>query len=263
MSETEISSEVPADTHALNKFVTRVWEHPLVTDFTRQKRAEAFSAADRIAGDERGILLVPVGSSIWISGQNSDVDFMLLHSPNVSEDKINQVGTALDENQQAQDPNKPVLQYAGIHQLGDIFNFQNDMDSLALLFLTPDEYISGDHDLLKQLRLRALNQANYDEPARSHRYFANWFQSGVGQQLRNIKEWPVRYFSNPHDDHYPRYMEALQDRAAKSALPRRWMQKFHQGMTNLYPPSFEDMQAGVNASGGRIHLEENYRAQGI
>src|ERR1700733_11725361 len=117
MSETEVTPESVVDTHALNRFVTRIWEHPLVTDFTRQKRTEAFSAADNIAGSERGMLLVPVGSSIWVSGEHSDVDFILLHSPNVAEDKISQIGSALDENRLTHPPDssKPILHYAGIH----------------------------------------------------------------------------------------------------------------------------------------------------
>lgn len=265
MSEIEASPEPKTDTHALNRFVTRVWEHPLLTDLTRRKRTEALSAANQIIGDEKDMFLVPVGSAVWVSGQDSDVDFILLHGPNASREKIEQIGSRLSENERAHpDPTRPVLDFAGIHEFEDTLDFNNDKDYLALLFLTPDEYISGDQEFLRQLRLRALNQINYTDSARNSSYFGVWLQNEIDIQLRNIKNWPVKHFSDPNSQHYPRYEEARHDRAAKSRVqPRRWMQKFHRAMTNFSPPSFQEIQASINASGGQIHIEDRYRAQGL
>lgn len=263
MPESGPNTETPKN-NVLNKFVTRVWEHPLVTELTRQKRAEAFRAAHEIVREDKGILLVPVGSSLWVSGEDSDVDFLNIRTRSIPEARVIEIENLLDENRLASqpDPTKPILHAAGGFIVGDRLQY-HDLDALAVLFLTPDEYISGDHDLLRQLRLKAVDPTNYTGSAKAIANFGSWFNAEVQDRLHRIKEWPVKDFGYPYDDHYIRWKAAMDDRAAQSNYPRKWQEAFHKGFSELRVPDFESIRSNIQTTGGEIHLDSKYKAKGL
>ncbi len=264
MTELQTPAEIITPHNTLAKFVTRIWEHPLLTAQTRRKREEALSLVDSRYKDQEGILLVPVGSSIWISGDNSDVDFMVLHQPD-KEQELREVENALKDNRIDHDGLKPMLHFAGQHSLKGKFNFESDINSLALLFLTPDEYITGDHEWLKELRKKSLILQNYDgsESEYIHDNFEDEFYSSIVEGLKRVREWPSRKFANEYSTHFPRFLDALFDRAHRTRNPKKFTNLFYRNLSRLSPPDFRTIDAEIQSSHGEIHIDQRYIAQGL
>ncbi len=180
-----------------------------------------------------------------------------------SKSEIQTIESYLNSNRDyGSDQNRPVLHFAGSHSFSDKFNFEDEFEIIALFFITPDEYIIGDHDLLRNLRLRALNQQNYIFN-NTRLGFREAFNLKLSQILNNIKQWPISFFANQYSTKPLRFFESLARRAQLTRNPVKYTRQFYLGLTKLEPPDFDDINTALHDSNGEIHIVDRYVAQGL
>jgi hypothetical protein len=226
----------------LNAFVTRIWEHPLVTPELTEKREQAVQYLSKYNSLD-GVLLHPIGGQIW--RLEKDLDYMLLYDAKPPQSVLEIIQEDLDQLYTTKNPNLPIIHLAGSEKLGNKFNtasmeylhqeykksngylpfsvwestVPNTAPTLANLYCIPDEYISGDKFYLKELRQKAINPNNYilnDGTGKSDPgQIQNIIRPLIDKSLRRIKEWPLQLFTHEVAK-YPDFMSLLFKRARQS-----------------------------------------------
>lgn len=235
---------VPASVTAVERFVTRVWEHPLVDEATRQHRLRGrlrFNEWIKNTGvDKDNCIAFPVGSFVWITNEESDYDLILITNPAFHR--------WLHQDSQA------AYALRGLHFI-DILKYRiidmSRWSHFSRLLLTPDEYVFGNTDIARKLRLSSLRDLRgygkclIDEMFNIHyRYWDRSNDYGGGKRRR-------RFDAN------------LEIRARQSRCPARWKEAFLDARKQLQVPTFEQFQEALTYTGGALHINPRYAALGI
>lgn len=258
------STETRSPLIEVEKFTTQIWQHPLLTQQTQRNRMLGKSYLEERYQNQEGLLFIPVGSCIWISDEESDVDYVRLHKPQLLPSIIEQ--TVVDINEAHHNPvdGMPSLHLASYYPIPSQLNFEEHFPYLSLLYMTPDEYIVGDHNWLHNLRIQALDQRNYDGQETRHIFdFSGAISATIKEKFFKLKSWPGKHFAQEYATHYPRFMNALAMRSQASNFPDTYPQEFYEQLTSLKPPLHETYHRAMQQSGGRLHLQPRYAARGI
>ncbi len=262
IAEPLASPEIKSDKNVLNKFVTRMWEHPLLTDETRNKRETALTYLREKFPNLQEIILIPVGSSVWITDDESDVDFVLIHTPKANRNEIHTIDTVMENSRE--DANVPSLHMVSHQEFSDILNYESELKNLANAFFTPDEYCVGDLNLLKEIRIRTLDLNSYSpKPYSDEDLFEVYLPHTLKLNFIERISWPIKRFSSSMGTHYPRFMNALMKRAFASHFPERYPVAFHESMTNLWKLKYEEIVYALQQNAGEIHIDVRYKAKSL
>ncbi|MFZ2202582.1 MAG: hypothetical protein WAV56_04285 [Microgenomates group bacterium] len=133
--------ETMKEVDEIRRFVTRVWEHPLVDEVTRRHRKQAKQKLSDILQkhgfDKESFITVPVGSLVWATDEQSDYDYQLIFRSN--EDSENAYAIFKKDQLWEELKREKVNVVANFPCSAD-FYIENAAHC-ANFFFTPDEYI--------------------------------------------------------------------------------------------------------------------------
>ncbi len=234
----------PSPVQEVQKFVTRMWEHPLLDQKTIQHRqrgkdalATLFSANNL---SDLPYVGVPVGSEIWIVDQNSDFDFIVFTPHGYK--LYAEIGN--------------LIQSVGNNTVVHIINAFDSVlkdgkplwgDYISIL-LTPDEYVLGDAELARQLRHSLVDKLEREQKAD-----ALWsLATDYGNSFRS---WP-----HSTEKRRIRFEKQLRARSERSSKPHKWQRYFQEAAIALELPPFAVYRDAIRQTNGALHLNPRYKA---
>ena len=229
-----IEFSLPAQTEVLN-FLRKIWLHPLL-DETTKKHREGFPQKFRewceaYGIDRSQVAAVLVGSSQWVTTQNSDYDFVL-YTPKESlvvpcylqkDVKISSIHPVAIATR-----NSILCQY-----------------EFAPLFLTPDKFIAGNLELISEFRRMILGSKEPDWiTVRFYfeKYIKGWPKLGSGCRFQR--------FANSLDDRAEMIAGRTEER-----VKTRYIEAFKRSLENLKLPSVEVYKEAISQTGGYLSLQ--------
>ena len=266
----QVGVESSREANEVRQFVTRVWEHPLVDETTRRHREQAKQKLSDIL-QKYGIgcgtfITVPVGSLIWAAGEQSDFDYQLVFRSRESSENAYDIFKK----------NRPYLQEElKKERVHIVANFPCSADyyienaaHCANFFFTPDEYIGGDVNLAKELRLKAVQMVERDN------YSQKDWESVVGSRFDIFfRKWDDlsvhlswRYKSEKEDvkrDRTRRIEERLKLRANQTHKPKSYIATFDRSRNEMKIPNLETYSQAIKNTSGSLTLVQRFEAVGI
>jgi hypothetical protein len=253
----------------VREFVTRVWEHPLVDQPTRNHRKEAgITLADELKAFEYSdddFLILPVGSVIWTTDDQSDFDYVLIMRNNDLEKQAWE-----DIHYFRKDLEVQVV--LGAESIDTMPLSMHDQQKIAFenieivdftnLFLIPDEYLTGNMQLGYDLRLsvlQRLNRSTWEESTREmfDSAYRNWDRVDISQDV------VPKARKKGERNQAARIERQLQRRAQQTHTPDRYSEAFKKARESIQVPSYEMYVAAMKESKGRLSLLPHFSAQGI
>lgn len=237
----------------VRKFVTRVWEHPLVTDTTRIARANGKAKVSRLM-EQHGIaqdryFALPVGNAEWIARKESDHDTIVFTSDQDAADKIRAIpsaNTGLVDIITADS----ILRLPHIHE-----NWPYNV-----LYI-PDDYIVGNIDLARHVRRYLTDSRDSETRHRFQLYAPGLFRTFFRDWKAN--EWYENSNSLTSNKRSERFDKALEVRSQQTHVPAVWKRVFLKNLALMESPDFSTYSAAMKISNGALALSERWRAQGI
>lgn len=262
-SEFSRTPEQPETTVA--RFVTRAWEHPLLTEQTREFRANSL-ATIRQNLDTHGIPLdrviaIPVGSFLWATDQDSDIDYLLVYKDlqgEVAEKKEFMRRLKAAEEQ-------PIADMHLIKMLPESGLIRERSHGVAsALLVTPDSFLVDEGHLAPAIRLRIMDNFT-DRPVSFwdectgyfDRRFKNWAKADVLDNEQAL-DWKRGY----------RYYTLLEKRGLQTRTNQErgamvWEEAFMKAKDSFVPPGFYTYQNALIHSGGEVRIDSRFVATGI
>lgn len=236
----------------VSKFVTRVWENPLVSEKTLLHRASGYERMKDLSsqlGISAGSFIgIPVGSTIWVPDGESDFDFVVI----TDDKKLRRI--LIDNQIIVHDCHR-----VDIHDVTVFNGFGGySYGSAIQLMFTPDEYIFGNRSLAQSVRVSIVQDPNFEKQ------WNGWvkdlftiFYLGWPSDVNNHKISAT----GENRDRKKRFEYQLEMRAQQTRDPEAWKRGFLKAMNSIAfpdPSTFE--QAMLNTS-GRLNLDQRYKAQ--
>ncbi|MBI4973748.1 hypothetical protein HZC27_04015 [Candidatus Roizmanbacteria bacterium] len=249
----------------VRKFVTRVWEHPLVDEQTRNHRELAktrlHDVLNKFGIDPQTYITIPIGSLIWATDEKSDYDYQLVMD---SEKNVQKVMNAFSYNEE-------IIKELKINIVGGCLamkKFINSPSEFACLLFTPDEYIGGSVEMLKNIRLGAINKMKegefnqkdweYEVGSNFDFFFKYW------DDLFLDPDFPYKQKKNdPRRDRSRRIASRLKQRAFQAHDPKKYRETFNKVRESLTIPDFRTYIQAINSSYGALNLLPRSVATGI
>jgi hypothetical protein len=265
----EIREYATPPSEQVGKFVTRIWEHPLVDQETRNHRelakAKLVNILSDFGVDTNSFITIPVGSLIWATDSQSDYDYQLVF------------GTK-EQHRQALDTLKPrekeFFERLKQEKAKVIPNFPVYADDFvdppkcANFLFTPDEYIGGNIQLARDLRKKAVERMKYDDYTQSdwefvvgsrfEIFFTKWddLSLHLSWQYKDKKDDAKR-------DRTRRIEERLKLKSQQSHNPSLYMKRFNEARQSMHIPDLRTYSEAINSSSGALHISPKYAAIGI
>lgn len=245
-------------------FVTRLWEHPLVDQQTRQHRQDGLERITDVMGKsyiQDAYFAVPFGS-MHRGGVNeeSDFDFFLfMHNKRGNERSITYVKSMGLQ----QKIDIKVIDIDDFMHGNPTHRFDHAFESANILF-TPDEYVAGNTDLAQSLRLAVATSIQ----ALAYPSSAWATITGIALNDRLKKSEEATDNNDPEYDHKfydrkERLSKALYARSSQSQNPTLYEEKFLKARDILTPPSSRIYCQAMLKTNGAINIIPRYVAQGI
>lgn len=260
--------EATREVDEVRQFITRVWEHPLIDEVTRRHRERAKQKLSNILqkyGINRGsFITVPVGSLIWATDEQSDYDYQLIFGSR--EDSTNFYAILKKSQLQEELKRDKVSIVANFPCSGDYY-IENPAHC-ANFFFTPDEYIGGNINLTRKLRLEAvqrMDRDNYSQEdwefvvgSRFDIFFRKWDDLSVhlSWHYKDKKEDIER-------DRTRRIDERLKLRASQTHRPKSYIKVFKRLRSEIKIPTFKTYSRAINSTHGFLNLVQRFEAIGI
>jgi len=268
----------------VRKFVTRVWEHPLVTESIREHRRNSIiliESALEIWGINKGdYIALPVGSALWAVNRDSDFDCVIF-----TKDEQTKIDVYMAKKDLWMYRNCNVI---GVFKEDDIENPEHYIDSMlrcsafGLLFV-PDDYIAGSSDVLApRMRIALLSYLRTNDPkgelwekVKEHFnfYYRNWAENRPPydrNQDGSLKNRQQRI--GPLLEHRSRSLtkqerkEGARDKGEKEEKKNRaelWKEKFQDALNSFKIPDFNTYYQAMGERAGQVRIHERYKARGI
>ena len=214
--------------------------------------------------DKESFITVPVGSLVWATDEQSDYDYQLIFRSN--EDSENAYAIFKKDQLWEELKREKVNVVANFPCSAD-FYIENAAHC-ANFFFTPDEYIGGNIDLAKELRLKTIQRMdrdNYSQEdwafvvgSRFDIFFRKW------DDLSVHLSW--RYKDKKEDvkrDRTRRIKERLKLRANQTHRPKSYIEAFRRSRNEMRIPSFETYSRAMNSTHGSLNLVQRFEAMGI
>lgn len=284
---TELSPQIESSSvQAVEKFITRVWEHPLLDGKTRQHRQNALAALPPFMEnhniDASEYIGIPYGSFLWITDQESDFDFDIIKFDQLShpDDKFTKAEIAARKNT---DSKLHLFDIKGIDEDSPDL-FLNNSKLLFFLLLTPDEYLLGNIEKAHELRLKAIDQIAA-EPNNVNLYWDQQLPEGESAGMIQtifeayFKGWSQHTFTTrvgliagekkgrdktraSYEKRKARFEQNLAERSAQAYNPQ-WSKHFLQAFQEISVPPFSVYAEALRQTGGAIHINSKFAADTI
>lgn len=227
---------------SVETFLTQLWDHPLLNEQTRNHRLAAIEYLQNISPElkqlEDSYAAFLVGSSVWITNEKSDYDFVIVAKDQESLIKIQKIILAKANNKvhiasadSIQNPDHP-----------DVFINQNILPSVLF---TPDEFVSG--GLAQQLRVQAIQHIEKDLGGE------NWWENAQNGICANFKryyaDWPMQNFDKSRGI---RLIKNLTARSEASENPDMYQKMFMATMKDFRPPYYQSYKDEILKNGGKL-----------
>lgn len=237
----------------VRKFVTKVWEHPLVTrqtlDHRMRFKPEVHGLMERYGIQRDQYCAMAGGSLTWITTQESDFDAVVITKDQKTADMIAAI------------PGK---------DMGEVDIVASDSATRLPhinenwpynLFLVPDEYIGGDLMFARNLRRELTSRFDYALRNRFEQYMKSLFFYFYKQW--HISQWYQNANPLTSKKRQKRFNAALEVRSAETHVPEEWKQAFLNNLQSLHPPDFETYANAMKKSNGELSLLDSAKADPI
>lgn len=284
MSELSISPEISPAVTEVEKFLTTVWQHPLLDQKTIDHRQQALTALppfmERFSIDPSEYIGIPYGSFLWITDEASDNDYQIINFERFSgPGKFNDAEIYARKNPE----NKIHLSDMRGIDKDDPQLFLNHSHALGYLLFTPDEYLLGNVGKARELRLKVIDQLLADSSSLD----LNW----AGQTSTDTKYGTMQTFFDTYfkgwaqhqfttrvglmagDEGRKRREDAFKKRSARldhnlaersaAVFDPEYKEHFMQAFAQLTIPSFSVYAEALRQEGGALHLNPRFAAQTI
>jgi hypothetical protein len=260
----------PSPIEQIRQFVTRIWEHPLVDQITREHREQAKTKLAFLLSsygvDPSTFITVPVGSLIWATDSESDFDYQLVFDTRADKHQMlailanheTEINEALNKEKARVVANYPISADSFLESAAFYANF----------LFTPDEYIGGNIELVRKIRLAAVQKMIADDysdgdwhsvvESRFNIFFKKW--DDLSLHLSRMYKHPK---ADPSRDRTKRIEERLEKRASQTHNPEKYMEAFRKARSNLQMPDFKTYSQAILSSQGELHLLPRFAATGI
>ncbi|MCL4363998.1 hypothetical protein M1328_02040 [Patescibacteria group bacterium] len=250
--------------YQIRKFVTTIWEHPLVDETTRKHRQLAVkkltSYLQENGIDPKTFFTIPVGSLVWNTDSDSDFDYLLIVD---NDDNLNKIEKIVGGEE-----NKTRLKKAKIEIMK---NYPDTAESYIdapyicfSLFFTPDEYIGGNVEMARKTRLEAIKRftdiGGTEETWDFHMnldfdsFFRHWEETTVRDKI---------LFKTEKESRHERIRYKLEERANQTHNPKSYREVFLRNREYIKIPHLNDYQNAIISSKGMLNLSLRHIAKGI
>jgi hypothetical protein len=238
----------------VRKFVTKVWEHPLLTEATRHHRQELKKMVDDLM-KKNGIskeqyIGLPVGGSTWISrGIGDDFDVILFG-------ENEEVVRKIEEITPNQTGDVDIITFGSakhIHNINENWPYN--------IFYIPDEYIVGNLQIAQEVRKSLTGQLHPDNRERFDRYAPQLFNTFFRDWNKDL--WYKNQNPISAGKRAERFNIALESRSLQSHSPDKWKSVFIHNVNTITSPDFTTFSRAMKISNGTLTLLNNQKAQGI
>lgn len=260
-SEVQLPQEVIfSPVQQVEKFITDVWEHPLVNGDLRTFRQKSL---DTIAENMRihGVLpdqyaAIPAGSFRWAVDSSSDYDYNLIDFPEEHEKSRRRVDDPFENAQLAQIAD---IQFVEVVSLPVLLGFYTG--TRAAILLTPDDYVAGNKEKVKATRLALLVYIARRGPDQ----LWDASDSAIRQYFnRFFKNWgEASGLSTKQSERAGRFADRLSERANQAHNPETWKRGFLDALENVRLPSFEIYRNAMEETNGALRLNPRFASVGI
>ncbi len=246
----------------VRKFVTRVWEHPLADQRTRNHRVIGRrKLVDFLTGigmpPEKYVAAI-VGSSIWTTDADSDHDFMVvIDGLGISPEHLMAIGEWHSRQYNVQLANVVSEPQIGITNTRHFLHWDE-----ATLMFTPDEHLSGNLNLAHRLRLKIIKSIMQSQRINGGQ-FPSW-QTEMEYLFRSLyKNWALDPTSAKHERRSGLFYKRLQERSMQSLNPGIWQDRFLNALYALSVPPLEVFHEALTQTQGELKLDPRYQSNGI
>lgn len=267
----------------VEKFVTRIWEHPLVDQRTQEYREKGIPAIEGLMM-RKGIkpedfIAIPYGSVRWSvksskegkgTKEPSDFDVFLIFRDEETESlAVRTYGGLLFRDCRFSFGGSRTLTEIETHKDLSPFMPGNVTQLEVNLLLTPDDYIAGNLELARQLRVNAVKyfKDNFYLEFFFEKDFKNWPDvpmhnlDDIGYV--NLETKPSHWYRHRVKGRRERFFSRLSERSKASHDPEAYIKSFIKSYRAINPPNFSTFRDGILSSGGSLSIDSRYSAHGI
>lgn len=246
VNPSETQEKVPPAVYEIRRFVTNIWNNPLVDEKTRAFREESrakflqFFKDNNIPMDK--FIAIPYGSLLWVTDDASDADYMLIQKSFNDSVDFRPYYSFLDTIKVAP------------HTAADVDSVINgpDYKTLLSLIITPDEYLIGNLALAAEIRKTGVNNAlgqfnrNYAQ-ARMETTFETSYKNW--KDLDRMRWESAKSGSRAR---MVRYNKALAQRASQTHAPEKWKKAYEKALEDTWLPDLSVFAQCFNFTGGEL-----------
>jgi len=270
ISDSELIEHKTSPIEQIRIFVTRIWNHPLVDENTREHRKLAVTKLDDLLQefgiDQSTYFTVPVGSLIWAVDEKSDFDYQLVF---ITRQDQNHADMLFRENSERA---RAALARERINIVANypcsVSGFLEDSSYYSNFLFTPDEYIGGNKILAIKTRLKAVKNmidkryTKYDWENVVESRFDIFFRKWDDLTLHLTRLYKTEK-SDPQRNRSKRISDRLALRAQQSNDPEKYKTVFEKARKELNFPDFQTYSQAIIESSGALSLSTKYSATGI
>lgn len=221
----------------IDSFVRPIWYHELLTDDTRKYRELTSESLKFVLSDNQisldSVIAIPTGGSRWALTGEDPVHYQFLfldQAPDLDD---------LDASFRAQ-----YVVPRDWMSIDDALAHLDESNALKALMLTPDEFVVGNLERARELRLEALKLGG-----------KNWWRSVEEYVEKKVNTWGKRKHEN--DTGKRRFEAALHRMLSSQNDPEEWRAGFLERLKSRRTPSFVDYSTALESLGGAISCPEN------
>ncbi|PIS08676.1 hypothetical protein COT75_05465 [Candidatus Beckwithbacteria bacterium CG10_big_fil_rev_8_21_14_0_10_34_10] len=247
--------------YQVRRFITRVWEHPLVNENTRKHRE---LAKNRLAEELREVFekrdlfppktfcTVPVGSLLWLTDEKSDFDYHLVIGEKEDWENTKITGHSWKN----VGPEQWQIIKKRLHPLKIDINSPPMFERSETLLFTPDDLIGGNLKIAQRIRKKTAEEIiNSEDKDLIWKRQQNYFKRYFSQQDKT--SGPDGFVKGPKKGRRIRSRRterALDKQASQSGNPTKYKKTFMKIKENLTLPDVNTYCLALIENNGALSL---------
>lgn len=243
----------------VQRFVTKIWIHPLLDNATldhrKKGREKILRFAERAGVYPEDFFAIPIGSCVWVADSHSDHDVILVGaSANVS-NKLH-----------SQEELATLVYKVEPHLIIKQNQVPDSIVATLTSLITPNDYIIGSTFLADKARLAICTLPDdssqiyswdpQSSPSRKlfYNFYLNWRNLADDLELKVCRAGRSRY---------ERFNYALEERAKLARNPKVWKNAFLNNLNQFQLPNLADFKQALIYSKGGLTLDSRCKTQSL
>jgi hypothetical protein len=232
----------------ISRFVTELWEHPLVDQDTKKHRDDfartSASFFEKYDINPEDAVIIPVGSTLGIATNHSDFDCIMVFQDGV------EIPEKLQPNVAVREEVEKVQVVGSIMTESDVMEYSMGNAQTMVFLITPDDYIFGNKDLAARMRIKVAKESTD--------------QQIVDYLEKNVKDrFDVDRLTNQRDKRVRRMDKNLELRSNQAKMPgETYKTAFKEAVRGFKPPNMSIFRKGLECSEGKLTIDSSYVATG-